>query len=98
MNTTFFPATRLVCAAMFFLLFAGVTARAAESDLKLEAQLISGSNDSQTNGTPVSPPIEKKLKRLPLKWQHYFVVNSQQFSLARNESKDVSLSDACQIS
>jgi len=60
--------------------------------------LVSGSNDPQARGTPVSPQIEKKLGRLPLKWQHYFVVSSQQFSVAKDESKNVSLSDACQIS
>ena len=98
MSIKFSFAIKAVCAALFFLLFAGVSARAADSDLKLEAQLVLGSNDAQTNGAPVSPPIEKKLKRLPLKWQHYFVVSSQQFSVAKNETKDVSLSDACQIS
>jgi hypothetical protein len=98
MSTKFSFAIKAVCAALFFLLLASVNARAADSDLKLEAQLVLGSNEVQTNGAPVSPQIEKKLKRLPLKWQHYFVVNSQQFSVAKNETKDVSLSDACQIS
>jgi hypothetical protein len=98
MSTKFFSATRLVCAALFLFLLAGATARAADGDLALEADLVSGSNDPQAKGTPVSPQIEKKLGRLPLKWQHYFVVSSQQFSVANGESKDVSLSDACQIS
>jgi hypothetical protein len=83
MNVKFFSMTRLVCVAMFFLLLAGMTARA---DLKLEAQLVLGTNAAQTNGTPVSPQIEKKLKRLPLKWGSYFVISSQQFSLAKNET------------
>jgi hypothetical protein len=99
MSTKFLSATRLVCAVMSFLLLAGVTAHAADSDLKLEADLVSGFNDPhQTNSIPVSMQIAKKLGRLPLKWQYYFVVNSQQFSVAKNESKEVSLSDACQIS
>lgn len=80
--------TKLVCAAMFFLLLAGMTARA---DLKLEAQLVLGTNEAQTNGTPVSPQIEKKLKRLPLKWGTYFVISSQQFSLAKNETNHMVL-------
>jgi len=46
-----------------------------------------GSNDPQAKGKPVSPQIERKLKRLPLKWGSYFVVSSQQFSLAQDESK-----------
>ena len=83
--------TKLVCVAMFFLLLADVSARAADKDLKLEAQLVLGTNEAQTNGTPVSPQIEKKLKRLPLKWGSYFVISSQQFSLAKNETNHMVL-------
>ena len=53
-------------------------------DLKLEVQLVLGTNEAQTNATPVSPSIEKKLKRLPLKWGSYFVISSQKLSLAKN--------------
>src|SRR5271154_6507657 len=88
MKIKFFSMTKLVCAALFFLLLAGMTARA---DLKLEAQLVLGTNEVQTNGTPVSPQIEKKLKRLPLKWGSYFVISSQQFSLAKNETNHMVL-------
>ncbi len=91
MSKTLFSTTRLVCVALFFLLLAGVTAHAAEKDLKLEVQLVVGSNDRQTNGTPVSPKIEKKLKRLPLKWGSYYVTSSQQFSLAKNATKSLVL-------
>ncbi|MDD5140899.1 MAG: hypothetical protein PHY43_11635 [Verrucomicrobiales bacterium] len=87
MSTTFFSATRLVCAALCLFLLAGATAHAGEGTLKLEAQLVVGSNDPQTKGTPVSPKVEKKLKRLPLKWGSYFVVSSQQFSLAKDEGR-----------
>jgi hypothetical protein len=86
MTKKFFSATNVVCVALFFLLFAGATANAADKDLKLEVQLVVGSNNPLTNGTPVSPRIEKKLKRLPLKWSSYYVVSSQQFSLAKNET------------
>jgi hypothetical protein len=100
MSTKFFSATRLVCAALFFLLLVGATARAANpDDLNLVAQLVTGTNDPHsTNGVPVTVKVAKKLSRLPLKWQYYFVVNSQQFTLAKNEYKEVSLSDACQFS
>jgi len=91
MSTTFFSTTRLVCAALCLFLLAAVTAQAAEGVLKLEAQLVVGSNDPQTKGRPVSPQIEKKLKRLPLKWGSYFVVSSQQFSVAKDETKQLAL-------
>lgn len=98
MSTTFFSATRLACAALCLLLLATATAHAADSALKLEAQLVIGTNDPhQTNGVPVSVKVAKKLATLPLKWQHYFTVNSQQFSVAKDESKEVSLSSKIQI-
>jgi len=86
MRTPLFFTARLACAALSFLLFASVSAHAADKDLKLEAQLVVGSNEPLTNSTPVSPQIEKKLKRLPLKWGRYFVVNTRQFSLAKQAS------------
>ena len=86
-----FPKIKIVWTALLFMLFAGVAARAAETDLRLEAQLILCSNDPQPKGPPVTPEIEKKLKRLPLKWQHYSVVSSQQFSVAPGESRQIRL-------
>lgn len=91
MSTPFFSPARLICAALGLCLLAGVTAHAADGGLKLEAQLVVGSNDPQTKGTPVSPQIEKKLKRLPLKWGSYYVTRSQQFSVAKDESKPLSM-------
>jgi hypothetical protein len=91
MNMKLFSATKLVCAVMFFFLCASVTASAEEKDLKLEVQLVLGTNEPQTNATPVAPSIEKKLKRLPLKWGSYFVVSSQKFSLAKNATNHLTL-------
>ena len=39
----------------------------------------------------MEPEIERKLLNLPLKWQHYYVVSSQTFSVAKNESKPIAL-------
>ncbi len=91
MSTKIFSASRLVCAVLFLLLLAGVSARAADGGLKMEAELVLGTNDLPANGVPVAPNIERKLKRLPLKWGSYFIISSQQFSVAKNESKAVSL-------
>jgi hypothetical protein len=79
---------RLVCVALFFLCLAGATAHA---ELKLEAELVLGTNEAQTNATLVSPSIERKLKRLPLKWGTYFILTSQQFSMRKDESMTISL-------
>jgi len=96
-----FSTTRIVCAAIFFLLLAGAGTHAVAGDLKLEAQLVVGSNDSkpQVSGLkPVAPDIEKKLKKLPLKWDLYFVVSEKKISVSNGDTKKISLSTQCQIS
>jgi hypothetical protein len=99
MSTTFFSSARLTCATLCLFLLMSVAAHAADVVLKLEAQLVVGSNvPHQTNGVPVSVKIAKKLATLPLKWQYYYVVNSQQFSVAKDESKEIKLSSEIQIS
>src|SRR5271154_7213566 len=93
-----FSATKIVCAAMLFFLLAGASARAG--DLKLESQLVVGSNDTKPQDAglkPVAPDIERKLEKLPLKWAHYYVVNDKKFSAGGNVKK-ISLSKDCQIS
>jgi hypothetical protein len=77
-----------------------ISARAADTDLNLEAQLIWGSNDTPANDATnnlVRPKIEKKLKRLPFKWEHYYVVNTQSFSVPQNETAKVTMSSDCEI-
>jgi hypothetical protein len=91
MSLKLFSTTRLVGTVIFSLLFAGATAHAADKDLKLEIQLVLGTNEAQTNARPVSPQIEKKLKRLPLKWGTYFVISSQQFFLAKDATNHLVL-------
>ncbi len=91
MNMKSFSAIRLVAVLIISLTFIGASASAADPDLKLEAQLVLGTNEAQTNARPVSPQIEKKLKRLPLKWGSYFVVSSQQFSLAKDATNHLTL-------
>jgi len=77
-----------------------LSARAADGDLKLEAQLVLGSNDDlkDSNLKPVAHDIEKKLKHLPLKWEHYYVEAGKKFTLAADATKKVNLSKSCQIS
>jgi len=90
----------LFCMAAFFLLLTGMSARASSGDLKLEAQLILGSDDAKPAGglKAVSSDIEKKLKQLPLKWSYYYVVSSKTFTVAKGDTKGADLSKQCQIS
>lgn len=92
--------TGRVAGVLFLCLFIATSARAAQGDLKLEAQLIWGTNDSPAKGRTnqvVQPGLEKKLKRLPLKWEHYYVVSTQSFLAPENETARVAMSAHCNI-
>lgn len=101
MKTNLFSILPFAGAAVLLLWFAGTSARAADGDLKLETQLVLGTNDAQPKDTglkPVSHSIEKKLKHLPLKWDHYYVVSGKKFTVANGKSRNITLSKDCQIS
>lgn len=88
----------ILLAAMFGLLVA-VPAANGET-LKLEAQLLWGTNDAKSpdrTHKPVDPDIAKRLHELPLKWTNYFVVNSKRFEISGTNPKRISLSDKCEI-
>lgn len=91
---------KLFGATLAFLLLLSISVRAADTDLKLEAQLIWGSNDAPAKDATnnlVGPKIEKKLKRLPFRWEHYYVVNTQVFNVSPTETANVKMSDDCEI-
>ena len=70
------------------------------SEAKLEAQLVWGSNEEKAPKPelkPVTAEIEKKLKCLPFKWQHYFEVRRKQFAVAPDGTQKVQLSKDCTI-
>lgn len=73
---------------------------AVAADLKLEAQLIWGTNDAKSpnpNHKPAEAEVVKKLKRL-FKWSNYFEVNRQRFSVSLAEIKRVVMSKECAVS
>ena len=75
---------------------------AAETNakLKLEAQLIWGTNDPQSpdpTHKPVDADILKKLQTLPLKWTNYFVVNRKVIEVGTAAPVKTAMSDKCEI-
>jgi len=93
--------TKLICAAAILISFAGANAFAAQGDLKLEAQLILGSNDEKPKDSglkPVAKDVEKKLKHLPLKWEHYYIESGKKFTVNADGSKKIALSKTCVVS
>jgi len=94
--------TNLFVTAIFCLAFLVVpySARSASGDMKLEIQLIWGTNDSKSpdeKHTEVEPEVRKRLENLPLKWSHYFLVKSKKLELGASETKKESLSDKCAV-
>ena len=89
----------LICAVLGLLLFAHLDAQAAE--LKLQTQLVWGTDDSKPpegkDYKPVEPAIQKKLKELPLKWKNYFEVKRTDFAVTPTVMKKVPLSEKCEL-
>lgn len=73
---------------------------AAQGDLKLQVQLVWGTNEEKSpnpNHKPVEADIERKLKALPLKWANYFEVKRQSVDVEKGGSKKAVLSPKCTV-
>ena len=91
---------RLIYLALGCFIVTALGLPALAGELKLEAQLIWGTNDEKSpdpTHKAVDPKVAKKLKKLPFKWQHYFEVNNKQFAIAEGETKKIVLSKDCEI-
>lgn len=101
MNTPWISAARLAGLTAALVVWTGALPCARAAEMKLEAQLIWGTND-KTSPNPkhkaVEREVEKKLNRLPFKWSNYFAVNRKQFAVSPAETERVKLSDDCEIS
>src|SRR5262245_32649345 len=83
------------------LAFAALGLSSAQAkDLKFEVQLIWGTNEKESpdpKHAPVDPEVAEALKKLPLKWANYFVVNRKTFTVPSSGSVRVPLSEKCEI-
>lgn len=70
-------------------------------DMKLQALLLWGTDESRPRADkvckPVEPDIRQKLKDLPLRWTNWFEVNRQDVALPQGITKQVTMSDKCQV-
>ena len=91
----------LICACLLIaaLAFPARTAWAAAGDMDLEAQLIWGTNDLKPDSKlkPAGPNLSGKLRNSPFKWDHYFEVHRETFTLKVNEEKTITMSKNCDI-
>src|SRR5437016_4231946 len=90
-----------VCFATVLLLgeLRGPAAPAAAA-MKMEVQLVWGTNDEKSPDAkhkPVGPELRKKLQALPFKWSNYFEVKRLIFEVPPSGSTNVALSDKCRL-
>jgi hypothetical protein len=101
MRAKLIPATGRVWfpLALALLTVAGFGAQAA--DMKLQAFLLWGTDDSKPPEgkayQPVNPDIRQKLKDLPLKWTNWFEVKHVDFEVTQGATKEVTMSAKCQL-
>ncbi|HZR16568.1 MAG TPA: hypothetical protein VFE51_04515 [Verrucomicrobiae bacterium] len=88
-----------VCAAL--VLLAAVPAKGFAGEMKLEAQLVWGTDDSKPpegkDYKPVEAAIQKKIKDLPLKWKNYFEVKRTEFKIAPAAATKIPISEKCSL-
>jgi len=85
-----------ICATTFFL----AAARTDAAEMKLEAQLVWGTNDSQPlkpKHKAVDADVAAKLKKLPFKWEHYFEIRRKEFTVPEGGERTIEMSGQCQI-
>src|SRR5437870_5183916 len=99
MRLRLISATSLVWLFAILLACGGLQADAAPP-MKLEAQLVWGTNDTKSPNdkhAPVKPETRKKLEALPLKWSNYFEISKQRFEVPLGGSTKVPMSKQCSI-
>jgi len=101
MKTKLIPATRILWFSIALFLLACSGARAQAADMKFQACLVWGTDESKPpegkGYKPVDTEISKKLKDLPLKWANWFEVKRVDFAVPQGATKEVALSDKCQV-
>lgn len=91
---------RLGCAAIGFVFLMAIAAPLRAGEIKLDAQLVWGTNEEKSpdpKHKPVEPDVARKLKSMPFKWQHYFEVNRTKFPVSGGETKKITMSKDCEI-
>ena len=87
--------------SMAVVLLACAELRAQAADMKLQAFLVWGTDDSKPPEgkayKPVAPDILHKLRDLPLKWTNWFEVNRVLFTVPQGAVKDVPMSEKCRL-
>jgi hypothetical protein len=101
MRAKLIPATGLLWLLTALALLAGSELRAQAADMKFQAFLLWGTDNSKPpegkDYKPVSADIGQKVKELPLKWTNWFEVNRKDFTVPQGTVKEVAVSEKCQV-
>ncbi|MCX6922458.1 MAG: hypothetical protein NT154_04480 [Verrucomicrobia bacterium] len=101
MSTKLIRSTGVVSVVMALVLLACGESHAQAADIKVQAFLLWGTDDTSPpkgkSYKPVEPDIMQKLKDSPLKWTNWFEVSRKDFAVAQGTAKEVPLSDVCQV-
>ena len=101
MRAKLIPATGLFWFAAALALLTGGELRAQAADMKFQAFLLWGTDDSKPPEgkayKPVTAEIKQKLKELPLKWANWFEVNRKDFAVPQGTVSEVAMSQKCQV-
>ena len=101
MRAKLIPATGLLWFSAALLLLACGEQHTQAADMKFQAFLLWGTDDSKLPEgkpyKPIEPDISQKLKTLPLKWTNWFEVNRVAFAVPQGATKEVPMSEKCQV-
>ena len=101
MRAKLFPTTGFAWVGIALVLLACTEFRAQAADMKLQAFLLWGTDDTKPPEGKAYKPVEldimQKLKDLPLKWTNWFEVNRKDFAVLPGALKEVPVSEKCQV-
>src|SRR5437899_2810141 len=79
---------------------ASVEARGLAADMKLDVQLLWGTDEAKSPNPkhkPVEAGLREKLKKIPLRWKNYFEVTHKIVEIPMGASRMVNLSEMCDL-
>ena len=101
MRAKLIPATGVFWFSMAVVLLACGEVGARAADMKLQAFLLWGTDDSKPpegkTYQAVEPDIRQKLKDLPLKWTNWYEVKRVAFTVPPGTVKEAPMSEKCQV-
>jgi hypothetical protein len=94
-----FSKVSLVAAISLLAVFGSVAIAAAPEPLRVQIQLIWGTNDQESpdpKHKAIDPDLAKKLGKAPYRWKNYFEVNRQMVKMSPGEIKTaIAMSKQC---